>query len=272
MSGLSVLIVDDNQTNRQILGRMLAGWGVHSVQCESGLAACEVLERKDHTFDFVLLDFLMPEMDGVGTAGRIHEICGEATPKIIILSSAADMRPSKDWRVSGITAWLMKPVRMSHLWSVLNGYAASASSEKTKAPVASDPRIEGLTVLLAEDNDVNVRVAMRLLNKLGCEVVHAWNGMEALSHLSRRSFDLVLMDVHMPKLDGLEVTRQIRAAEIGTGRHQAIVALTAKALTRDVDECLAAGMDDYLSKPLRPGDLHDKIIKVISERQELQQA
>jgi CheY-like chemotaxis protein len=96
--------------------------------------------------------------------------------------------------------------------------------------------------------------------------------MEALSHLSRRSFDLVLMDVHMPKLDGLEVTRQIRAAEIGTGRHQAIVALTAKALTRDVDECLAAGMDDYLSKPLRPGDLHDKIIKVISERQELQQA
>ncbi|MEZ0327412.1 MAG: response regulator, partial [Fimbriimonas sp.] len=265
MSELSVLIVDDNETNRRILGRMLAGWGVESAECDSGVAACELLAKKDCAFDFILLDYLMPDLDGIGTADKIHDICGPSGPKIIILSSAADMRPSKDWKNSGITAWLMKPVRMSHLWSVLNGFAAvSAPPRNEEATQDADPRIAGLSILLAEDNDVNVRVAMRLLEKLGCEVVHAWNGMEALSCLAHRSFDVVLMDVHMPVMDGLEATRQIRLSEIGTDNRQRIVALTAKALTRDVEECLAAGMDDYLSKPLRPGDLHDKIVKVMT--------
>ncbi len=246
--GLRVLIVDDNATNRRILEANLTEWGCATTSCSSGPDALAAFDPG--TFDLVLTDFLMPEMDGIELSGEIRKRCtGTKCVPIVMLSSAADVRPHDEWSNFGLHSWLSKPVRQSQLLRVLQetvgaAYAITVSAETE----ASKPM--NLKVLLAEDNAVNIRVATRLLERAGCEVKLAANGFEAVSMAALEDFDIILMDVHMPEMDGLEATVKIREREAAGGYRNFIVAMTASARHEDMEECLKSGMDEFLTKPV----------------------
>jgi signal transduction histidine kinase/DNA-binding response OmpR family regulator len=262
LDGLDVLIVDDNAVNCRILEQMLTNWRMHPVAVRSARAALDVMRNAagaGHPFPLVLLDATMPEMDGFALAENIKQEAGLAGVTVMMLSSA--MRSGETSRANdlGIHSVLTKPVMQSEL---LNGILLALSSNEftaaDQAPDASAPPISGdahLAVLVAEDNAVNRAVISGILGKLGHTLTHAANGREAVEAIATSRFDLVLMDIQMPEMDGLEATARIRRLEQGTGRHLQIVAMTARAMTGDRERCLGAGMDDYISKPLRREDL-----------------
>lgn len=266
LQGLSALIVDDNQTNRLILEEMLVGWGMNAVSIDRGALALEALERAaaaGEPFPFVLLDIMMPEVDGFLVAEEIRRRPHLADTLIIVLSSAG--RPDDMARIQelGIEHFLTKPVKQS---DVLNAILFALEPDVEEPVGAADINrtaagrpFRSRHILLAEDGPVNQKVAVLMLESRGHTVVVANNGREAVDAVEREQFELILMDIQMPEMDGFEATRVIRAREKESGGHIPILAMTAHAMKGDRERCLDAGMDGYLSKPIRAETLHEAV-------------
>jgi PAS domain S-box-containing protein len=260
LRGLPVLVVDDNATNRRILEELLGRWEMRPRAVASGPAALKALRQATadgEPYSLVLLDAMMPEMDGLALAERIRAQPELEGVPLLLLSSAGQLLEAASWRRLGVAACLAKPVKPSELEGAILralGPCAPAPATAVSAP-APVPAPSGLRILLAEDNPVNQKLAVRLLEKQGHQVRLAGTGAEALAALAEQPFDLVLMDVQMPELDGLEATRQLRRRERQTGGHMPVIAMTAHAMTGDRERCLEAGMDGYLAKPIRPDAL-----------------
>jgi len=267
---LPVLIVDDNETNRRILHEILTNWGMHPSMAENGPRALAEMKRASETgqpYEVVLVDFMMPEMDGFTVAERIQEDADLNCAALIMVSSAARPGDAQRSKELGIFRYLTKPVVQSELLNVIldmigepvvEGILASARADQSAATTPT------LRVLLAEDGLVNQRVAVGLLEKRGHEVVLATNGREAVAALEKDSFDVVLMDIQMPEMDGYEATAAIREKEQQTGEHMPIIAMTAAAMKGDREECLAAGMDGYIAKPVNADQLFETLERYAS--------
>ncbi len=270
LRGMAVLVVDDNAVNRRLLTEVLGGWGMRATAAGGGAEALSLLERAQAAggaFPLVLVDCMMPEMDGFELAEAIKSHPGLAGCTVMMLSSASAIGDKARCRELGVAAHLTKPIKQSELLATilatLGAPSLAAASLRPGAPAPAGPAARRpLLVLLAEDNQVNQRLAVRLLEKEGHAVVVACNGREAVAACRRQRFDLVLMDVQMPEMDGIEATAVLRAGEDEAGRKIPIVALTAHAMKGDRERCLAAGMDDYLPKPIQPADLRAMIEKV----------
>jgi len=267
---LRVLVVDDNDTNRRILEEMLLSWRMRPASASSGAAALAVLEqagKAGEPFALVLLDAMMPEMDGFELAERIRDRPDLAGATLMMLSSAGQGRDAARCREIGVAAYLTKPVQHSTLLdAIMTCLGAERAARGQTLPAAPAPQVDRrLTILLAEDNAVNQRVAQRFIERWGHEVVIVSNGKQALAAIKERPFDLVLMDVQMPEMGGFEATRAIRAREKHTGGHLPIVAMTAHAMKGDRERCLEAGMDAYVSKPVEAEELAQVIGKVATD-------
>jgi two-component system sensor histidine kinase/response regulator len=257
LRGVHVLVVDDNSTNRKILEEMLRLWHMDPILAASGKEGMAILEGWNHApFKLILLDVMMPEMDGPEFARRVRLRFGDDTPKIIILSSAGHLMQLADTSQSGVVRVLTKPVKQSDLFNViLRTLCATGDEIPEEEPVGAPPLCRPLKILLAEDGRVNQLVATKLLQDRGHTVALASNGREVLKLLERHAYDVVLMDIQMPVMNGFEATAIIRERERDTPCHLPIVAMTANAMLGDRERCLAAGMDDYISKPVRSAEL-----------------
>jgi GAF domain-containing protein/DNA-binding response OmpR family regulator len=265
LAGKRVLVVDDNATNRRILTAQLARW---SIQTRATAASPEALRwiRAGEPFDVALLDLFMPEMDGLALADAIKASGASPMPKLVLVSSAA----GRERAHPALDAVLQKPVKPSALHDVLVSVLAKAASRAGRAVEGTDrPTVDGglgerhpLRILLAEDNAVNQKLALRLLGNMGYGAELAGDGLLAIEAVEKGAFDVVLMDVQMPELDGLEATRRIRARWPERGLH--IIAMTANAMAGDRDACLAAGMNDYISKPIDPAALAEALARAPS--------
>jgi signal transduction histidine kinase/DNA-binding response OmpR family regulator len=268
LRGLPILIVDDNSTNRHVLVKMLSGWAMRPVAVESGAEALCLLEQgNSDPIRLVLLDALMPGMDGFETARQIRAL-EKAAPPIIMLRSIGMADDAFRCRDAGIAAWLLKPVRASELLERIRAVIGAPSSPGKPAELLEPDTIAGglrLRILVAEDNPVNRTVVVRLLEKRGHSVRVADNGRAALAAFEEEPFDIVLMDIQMPEMDGFEATELIRAREYILGAHIPIIAMTAHAMKGDEEKCLAAGMDGYVSKPIHPAKLFEAIEKATRE-------
>jgi len=259
LRGKRVLIVDDNETNRRILGRQAGAWGMSVCLASSGAEALAAMEREDD-FDVILLDMMMPGMSGMDVAATIRR-SGHATLPIVILTSAGWHQEIP--RDLALSAFLTKPVKPSELFNVVVGIyrterpakPGTFGAQKIDTTLAS--RLP-LRILLVEDNVVNQKVTLRILEKMGYRADLASNGIEAVEALERQDYDLVLMDVQMPEMDGHEATRRIRK-RLATDTAPWIVALTANAVRGDREKCLEAGMNDYIGKPVHPKTLQAAI-------------
>jgi two-component system, sensor histidine kinase and response regulator len=255
------LIVDDNETNRTILLQMLAGWGLRAEAVGGTRLALDALERArtaEQPFDLVVTDLHMPEADGFALVEAIRKNPLSTHLPVIMLSSASLGSNRDRCRDLAIAACLMKPVQPSELLDVLLSELTRARPERSEGIVSPQPIGEqrsGLKILLAEDNAVNRLLARRLLEKYGYTVIAVQNGQEALEAIEREKPDLVIMDVQMPVMDGLEAIRTIRGTEHTSGLHLPIIALTAHAMKGDRERCLEAGADEYLTKPIRAAEL-----------------
>jgi PAS domain S-box-containing protein len=269
LEDLRVLVVDDNATNRRILAEMLSNWGMVATAVEGGHAALEALAAatgRAEPFAVVLLDAVMPEMDGWAVAAQISR--SSAPPATLMMLSSADRRGATDLcEQLGIAAHLTKPVRQSDLLdAMMSALGASVAAPRPQhPPEPEDGGLRPLRVLLAEDNAVNQRLAVSVLEKWGHEVAVAHNGREAVEALAQDRFDLVLMDMQMPEMDGFEATAFVRAKERAEGGHVPIVAMTAHAMKGDRERCLAGGMDGYVSKPFRRAELLAAIRTVVPD-------
>jgi len=271
LRGLRVLVVDDNETNRRILRDTLLHWQMDPELASSGAEALEILDRPGKAlghFDLVLLYAQMPGMDGFTLARRISSRQDDAGPRIMMLSSVDVKIVGTVLPEIGIANYLVKPVTRAALLKVILRVMASTGAEPAAAPVpAASSHFQPLHVLLAEDNPVNQRIAMLLLQRDGHSVAIVENGAEAVEALERDVFDLVLMDVQMPVMNGYQASREIRKRETRSGRRTPIVALTAHAMKGDREICMEAGMDDYLSKPIQTGELRQVLARFVSVRQ-----
>jgi two-component system, sensor histidine kinase and response regulator len=263
--GMPVLVVDDNLTNRKILQELLRAWGMKPTVVESAKAALTMLETlKDAglMFPLVLVDAHMPEIDGFGLVEQIIGIEKYRHVHIIMLTSAGRVGDAQRCRELGVAAYLTKPINQSELMSAMVralGQSGPAQSTAKSASSGSDFAITPKRILLAEDNLVNRNLALLLLEKRGHRVTVAGDGRRAVTLFEQESFDLILMDVQMPEMDGYEATAAIRDRERYTNSRIRIVAMTAHAMKGDRERCLAAGMDGYLSKPIRRKDLLDVV-------------
>jgi two-component system, sensor histidine kinase and response regulator len=270
LSDLPVLIVDDNATNRRILEEVFINWHMRPVAVESGAAALEILEesvRSDQRFAIVLLDGHMPGMDGFAVAERISQDQRHASTKLVMLTSAGQPEDVARCRRLGLSGYLTKPIKQSELFDLIVstiGQPGAETPRSLKRSKGSRHAQRRLHVLLAEDNQVNQLLATRVFEKLGHRVTIVNNGREALSAVQAGKFDLVAMDVQMPEMDGLDATTAIRAWETAAGTHTPIMAMTAHAMKGDRERCLAAGMDGYISKPIRIQELEHAIAQLVS--------
>jgi len=265
IENLRVLIVDDNATNRKILSHQLGSWGMIHAEAESGQRALELLMTgaADGTpYDLAILDLLMPGMDGFELARAIKSDPNLSQMHLVLLTSAGVRGDAATAHAAGIAAYLTKPVRQSQLFDCLttvvsnpsNSSALAASNLVTKHSLREARPMSNKLILLAEDNIVNQKVAVRQLAKLGYRADAVANGREAVEALTRIPYDLVLMDCQMPEMDGYEATTEIRRRE-GTAKHTPIVAMTAHALSGDREKSIAAGMDDHITKPVKQEEL-----------------
>lgn len=266
LKDVPVLVVDDNATNRRILEDTLLYWGMKPTVMETGPAALVAMEeayKAGSPYDLVITDCMMPEMDGFELTERINNTPGLATSTIIMLTSTGERGDGSRCVKLGIAAYLLKPIKQSELFfsicKVLQKTAPGAdrTSLITRHSIRESKR--RLHILLAEDNLVNQKLAVRMLERMGHSVSVAANGKRATEALEKGGFDLVLMDVQMPEMDGLEATRVIREREKATGSHVPIVAMTAYAMKEDEARCLEAGMDGYASKPIDAQGLFETI-------------
>ncbi len=282
LRGTAVLIVDDNSTNRRVLSQMLQRWEALPTAVESGAAALAEMARAAECgkpYPFVLVDAVMPEMDGFTLVERIQSQPNAAATTIMMLTSLDRQGDANRCRMLGIAAYLVKPVKAQELYQAILGCLGTKPAPTTapttvakqpalirqqQQPESTDQR-STLRVLLAEDNPINQRVALHLMEKQHYKTTVVNNGREALAALECEHYDLVLMDIQMPEMDGFEATRSIRAAEGTSGRHLPIIAMTAHAMKGDRERCLEAGMDDYVAKPIQSQDLLRAIQNVIGQ-------
>jgi PAS domain S-box-containing protein len=263
--GLPVLIVDDNATNRRILEEVLTNWRMRPRAVESGAAALAVLSeaaKAGEPYPLILLDGHMPEMDGFTLAARIQADPALSGATVLMLTSAGQPDDVERCRQLGVRAYLTKPVRQSELFETILSTLGGATLHARLASAGEAPAAPGqrpLRILVAEDNAVNQKLAQHLLSKHGHAVVLANTVREAVEALEKQTFDLVLMDVQMPEMDGFEATAEIRRREAETGRRLPIIAMTAHAMKGDRERCLEAGMDGYVSKPIQTRELYAAI-------------
>ncbi|MBD3369605.1 PAS domain S-box protein [Candidatus Fermentibacteria bacterium] len=260
LKGLRVLIVDDNKTNRLILTEMLRPLGIITDEVSNapnGLSLLREAAARGEPYDFALLDVQMPFMDGFELSKKIKGDPLISNIKVIILTSIGVRGDAAKCRELGIEAYLPKPIRLTEVVStmrkLLGAETTDRPSEKllTRYTLMESPDEQSLHILLAEDNPVNRKLAIKILEKYGHIVEVARNGIEALEFSAKTDFDAILMDVQMPKMDGLEATEKIRERERETGDHIPIIAMTAHAMVGDKEKCLDAGMDGYIPKPIR---------------------
>jgi two-component system sensor histidine kinase/response regulator len=258
-----VLIADDNEVNRILLMQVLPQWGLQPACAVNGREALEIFRKsveEGAPFSVVLLDQNMPGMDGYKVSEGIRLLAKNEQPAIVILSSAPSLADPDRLKKLGIERHLIKPLRRAALYeAICHGLKLPAPSEKTPITGNDLGKTSELRLLLVEDNRVNQKLALRLLEKMGHQVTLAINGQEAIELLQPDSFDLVLMDIQMPVMGGVEATQKIRDAERKTGRHVPIIAMTAHAMSGDAEKYLSAGMDGYISKPVRAGFLRAEI-------------
>jgi two-component system sensor histidine kinase/response regulator len=258
LQDLPVLVVDDNATNRRMLEEMISNWRMKPVAASNGPAALKAMKRaqaEGNPFQVVLLDGHMPEMDGFEVATKVKKDPRLKQATVILLTSAGRREDLTRAKGLGAAAALTKPVKQSELWdAIVTALHAPADVKRrtAAAPSKTGDAQRPLRILVAEDNPVNQQLALHLLERRGHSAVVAENGREALSALEKHKFDLVLMDVQMPEMGGLEATTAIRENEKTTGQRVPIIAMTAHAMQGDRERCLEAGMDGYLSKPLDP--------------------
>ncbi|MDP3613854.1 MAG: response regulator, partial [Rubrivivax sp.] len=260
LQGLRLLVVDDNATNRRVLALQTAKWGMvpqDTAVPEDALRWVQESQRSGPGFDLAIIDMHMPGMDGLELARAIRK----AAPRLpLVLFSSLGRKEAGD--TEGLfKAYLAKPLRQSQLFDTLvNLLAQGTTHQVVKATPARDSidaslgQRHPLRILLAEDNVVNQKLALRLLQRMGYRADVAANGIEAIESIERQPYDVVLMDVQMPEMDGLEATRRISRRWSGADRPR-IVAMTANAMQGDREACLAAGMDDYVTKPIRVDEL-----------------
>jgi CheY-like chemotaxis protein len=271
--GKVALIVDDNRTNRRVLEGALQDFGITSVSAASGIEALDILERRHGRLDLILLDGHMPEMDGFELARRIQERFSPLIPRMAMLCSGGQSGDIARCKDAGIETYLTKPVRRADLRTAIGALLQSPvqiTAESAEDVVTLGRRIAGesrltLRVLVAEDNVVNRKLIGRLLGREGHSVVTAVDGAQAVEAYRSGEFDVILMDIQMPVLDGFEATAAIRANDAAKGRPRIpIIALTAHAMPRDRERCLEAGMDDYLTKPIEVSKMRQALAKVIA--------
>jgi two-component system, sensor histidine kinase and response regulator len=270
---LRALIVDDNSTNRQVLLGMLTRWGMRPTAVESGrdaLKALEIAKSTGRPFLLILLDSQMPEMDGFSLAERIYKDPGMIAATIMMLTSAGHLGDAARCRKLGISAYLLKPIRQTELLDGICQILNRGVPEETNSPLVTRHTLQEnkhrARILLADDNAVNQTLAVRVLEKRGYSVKVAGDGRAAVDAFEREQFDVVLMDIQMPGMDGFEATAAIRKREQLTGEHVPIIAMTAHALKGDQERCLSAGMDDYVSKPIRTSELVSKIETALANK------
>jgi PAS domain S-box-containing protein len=273
LSGARLLVVDDNATNREILRRQLHAWGLDSAEAEDGpsaLTALRVAARSGRPFAVALVDMQMPGMDGEALARVLRDDPDLSATPVVLMTSLASAPRAGSSVEAGIAASLPKPVAPSSLQEVLSRLLAgvpAATAEGSRTDTLPPALPAGTRILLVEDNVTNQLVAMRVLQKMGCHVDVAGNGVEAIAALEVAGYDVVLMDVQMPVMDGLEATRALRAADSrAVDPHVPIVAMTAHALQGDRERFLAAGMDGYVSKPVKPVELAEVVRRHLRER------
>ncbi len=281
LRGLQVLIVDDNVTNRFILREMTKNWGMKPTAVSGGHAALQALDqaqKMDSPFSLILVDGNMPEMDGFSLVERIKTTPTLARSTIMMLTSAGNHGDITRCRELGIAAYLLKPIKQSELLNaILQVYGEIDEDLETAFP---EPELQEATsttpgelkILLAEDNEINQQLVIRMMSKRGHRIEVAENGQIALEKLEEATYDLVLMDVQMPELGGLEATQIIRLREEQTDRHVPIIAMTAHAMKGDEERCIAAGMDAYVSKPINSKLLFDTMARLLSNNQKPKQA
>jgi len=270
LRNLKVLVVDDNRTNQRFLAESLSSWQMKPVTADDAnqaLALLEQAERDGERYAMVLLDSQMPEIDGFTLAGKIKGNPKFANTPMIMLTSSGMRGDGVRCRQLGIGGYLSKPINQEELLDTVLLILGTPSHGSGPAPLVTRHHISenrhALRVLLAEDNVVNQKLIERLLQKLGHRVFVAGNGSEALDALEQQKFDLMLMDVQMPVLDGFQTTAIIREREKASGGHLHIIAVTAHAMKGDGEKCLTAGMDGYISKPIQVAELV-KALEVLS--------
>jgi two-component system sensor histidine kinase/response regulator len=272
LEGMHVLVVDDNETNRFILQEISKAWGMKPTLVDGVDAAIQAIERSSHSgnpVELVLTDMYMPKRDGMQLIEWIRSRPEFASLKVLILSSGPTAEHRAQAKELNVAAYLTKPVRQSSLFDALATTMGVQEdfSVKSKATDEETPatKTRPLTILLAEDNPVNQLTATTMLTKMGHTVEVANNGLEAIQKLDEGEFDLVLMDVQMPEMDGMTAVARIREKEQTTNAHLPIVAMTAHAMKGDRENCIAGGMDEYVSKPIRRKEL-SRVIGRVAER------
>ena len=273
LRGVRVLCVDDNATNRTILTQQLLAWGMQAESVTDGpmvLAYLRDAREQGKPCSLAILDMQMPGIDGLELARRIKADPELAGVRLVLLSSVGRRGQGKEAQHAGVAAYLTKPVRQSQLLdclaTVMGSVATSPTNLVTRYRLAEAEMQTRARILLVEDNVVNQRVAVRMLEKLGCRVDVAANGREAIEVLTRIAYDLVFMDCQMPEIDGYEATAIIRRQETQSGAHVPIVAVTANAMQGDRERCTAAGMDDYVSKPVKSPELAAMLQKWLGQQ------
>jgi CheY-like chemotaxis protein len=277
LRGVKVLLVDDNRTNLRILEGMLKRWemNVESVQDgEEAIAQLTAAHKAQRPYALILTDMHMPKMDGFALIERIRQMPELSMATIMMLTSAGHRGDAARCQTLGVSAYLLKPIRQSELREAIVRVLGD-HEHKGAIPLITRFSLHGardptafLRVLVGEDNPVNQLLAVKLLQKRGHVVVVAGNGKEVLAELEKNIYDLVLMDVQMPEMDGFEATAALRKREIGTGTHQSVIALTAHAMKGDRERCLAAGMDGYLAKPISAQELDELLGHHLGSRRE----
>ncbi|MGC8605581.1 MAG: response regulator, partial [Desulfomonilaceae bacterium] len=267
LKGVKVLVVDDNATNRRILEESLRAYGMKSTSVDGGKAALEEMEKGEITgnpYTIVLVDYMMPEMDGFELSEKIKADPSIANSTIIMLTSAGQRGDAARCLDLGISAYLLKPINQKQLLETIygslqkNAVTKTIPSPPTRHSIRETKR--SLNILLAEDNLINQKLAVSLIQRMGHKVSVAQDGKQAVEAVERETFDVILMDVQMPGMDGLEATRAIRTRESLLGQPRIpIIAMTAYAMAGDRERCFEAGMDGYVSKPINTQELFEKI-------------
>ena len=271
VGGTRVLVVDDNQTNRLILQEMLSNWGMLPELADSAQTAIGMLrqaESQNAPYQLIVTDVHMPEMSGYEMIEQIRQDQQLTLLPTIVLTSGGSHNEQALREKLGISERLMKPVKQSELFdSIVRSLGVNSVEDELPTDHEAgieNSAVESLDILLVEDNAINQKLANGVLTRFGHQVTVACNGEEAVNAVKQHHFDVVLMDVQMPVMDGLAATRAIREIEATTGNHLPIIAMTAHAMKGDREHCLAAGMDDYMAKPIRMGVLQDKLVKAVA--------
>ena len=272
LRGSRILVVEDDEHAQEIFHRTLETWGVHSDGAADGdeaLARLQVAAGRGEPYDAVLVDYGLGESDGISVARTIREQPALKDIPLLMVTAHDDGARARIARAAGFVAYLVKPIAQSTLYDALSDavHTRSRAAEPATATAVVAPRNE--RVLVVEDNQVNQRLAMRQLSRLGFAAASVGNGREAVEAQVRENYDLIFMDVQMPVMDGYEASAEIRRHEIRSRRHVPIIAMTANALNEDRDACLAAGMDDYVSKPVSLANLRTVIERWLPQREAL---